>query len=131
MFNFARADLIEIVGHGNLPRQKSEAATLPRTGRIEGDHFDERLARLGDNEPFSERGSIDEPRQVGLCFVDVHNFHDVCFSGLSFVSLAQIRNRPNGQHAISHRTIENGELALTGSDTDPIIRPRDEQLLYR
>lgn len=75
MFDFTGADAVEIIGDEDFTGEKPESPTLFGPGRIERNDFDERLARFGDDEALPESGAIDEPRQVGFCFVDVHNFH--------------------------------------------------------
>src|SRR5580700_3409879 len=74
--DFLAPHLIEVVGNGNMAAEKTGAANGGFRWRVDGSDFHDGLAGFSDDEGFALRGLLDEAREVGFGFVDIHGAHD-------------------------------------------------------
>src|SRR5262249_47327070 len=125
---------VEIVRYGDLSGHESQPANLPAGGHFERRDFDQRLPRLGDDERLALGRAVDQPRQMGLGFVDIDSQHCTT-DGLSRISLVPYYT--GGNLAIPGRnpgyaTREDSDRSrrrngasetLCASAVSPLIRP--------
>src|SRR5690606_82076 len=64
---------VELLRDGQSAHEPSELS--PRRGRCHRDKARDRLSSFGDDDLGALADLFEKPRQVGLCFVDVHSAH--------------------------------------------------------
>ena len=80
--DFAAAHGVEVIGNRSEAGKETKAANLLAGGRVQGGHFDQRLAGFGDNKGFSFGGFFDQTREMSFGFVDVYGIRD-CVDSLN------------------------------------------------
>src|SRR5437016_5724306 len=67
--------LVEVGRHDDLTGEKPEPFGPGTVGHSERYNLREWAARLGDDEGFSLRNALDQPRQMCFSLMNIYNFH--------------------------------------------------------
>src|SRR5437588_6929503 len=89
LLDLIREHRVEIVRDRDLSGEEAEPLNFAGNRSVERDHFDQRFAGFGDHERLAFGGTVDQPREMGLGFVDVDGSHRDLLTKLNKLSPSQ------------------------------------------